>query len=284
MIYDDWCNDWLNYVYIKGTITRTGDQDLVWANIEQTVPLIENVNDFRVLNGIKTGLVGNAPFIGPDIRNFSKDQRIENVMTPSLYVRLNEELKKVNFSSIEDNFLKLPLVVTLPEKLSWKQWIIKGIQRLDEVDYRIYDVEKTNFAAKVFSQKYGVDKIYTLATTDRTPFVISKSVNEAVFVTKFDLSKATDIVELDPKTFEPKYTPSNPVPNYSVKRLVDLICNQVGWGSGTIKGKMIEITLRLFDKHFKGVALPTEEGENIFKNVTLKPKTDETILFNYNGT
>lgn len=54
LIYDDWQNDWMNNTfYLKGTIELTGDPELVRENIHQTSPMLENVNGFRFLNGVR---------------------------------------------------------------------------------------------------------------------------------------------------------------------------------------------------------------------------------------
>lgn len=42
-----------NTFRLKGTINLTGDKEIVKRNIHQMTPIVDNVNNLRILNGIE---------------------------------------------------------------------------------------------------------------------------------------------------------------------------------------------------------------------------------------
>lgn len=113
LIYDDWQNDWLNNTfYMKGTIELTGDPDLVRQNIHQTEPMLDNMNGYRFLNGVRKNTSSDytTKIKYPATRPSSM---IITGMSTTDKVYINDELQKFiaekKPAPIEDR-LVLPLV------------------------------------------------------------------------------------------------------------------------------------------------------------------------------
>lgn len=199
--YDDWMNDWQNdRVDIWGTISKTGDINLVKENIVQVAPLIQGQNRYYLYNTISSNKVTNRNII-------TREGVLLNEKTwlhPKLYNEFNLALQTFNYNE-EPNpeRLVIPLVATRGRYVGWKYNLYcKLLEFLKDDNLTVYDVKKTgtNIQFGGFKTKYGIKEVYSISVPDYSDYVISQTVNQHIQVKKnINLAGIQDIHILTPE-------------------------------------------------------------------------------------
>lgn len=269
LIYDDWQNDWLtNNVNLCGTINLTGDQELVKQHLVQTTPLLNNVNNFRYLNGKR--------YEGEDLRVILPTDNSKWIKESGLssldYITINDELKKLNLGEPNRDKLVIPFLYRTTPKCHWKWLIIKAIKDLERKRIGVYDVDQSNSLRPTLQVKFNTNELYTITTTDNSTRNYAKTLNRAKYIEEIDLSGFTDLIQLHPTTLTPEYSSPESQTNFSLRTLCEKIRSRFNWPQNLIP-YMEDIVTRVFTIGL-GDLIDTEVNPNrkkIFKNVTVTP-------------
>lgn len=190
LIYDDWQNDWMNNTfYLKGTIELTGDPELVRENIHQTSPILENVNGYRFLNGVRKNTENDyiTRIIYPDTPLPSM-QVIG--MTTLDKVVINMELKKFaekNTPKPVEEKLLIPFMYKIATPGNWKWVIINGLRNYLEKDLKVFDVSVNNAVEpgqvksmrNILENMLGTTELYAVSSEDNRVYNFCTAVNPA---------------------------------------------------------------------------------------------------------
>lgn len=269
LIYDDWQNDWLtNNVNLCGTINLTGDQELVKQHLVQTTPLLNNVNNYRYLNGKR--------YVGEDLRvilPIDNSKWIKESGLSSLdYITINEELQKLNLGEPNRDKLVIPFLYRTTPKRHWKWLIIKAIKDLERKKIGVYDVDQSNSLRPTLQVKFNTNELYTITTTDNSTRNYAKTLNRAKYIEEIDLTGFIDLVQLHPTTLSPEYTTPESQTKFSIRSFCEKIRSRFNWPQNLIP-YMEDIVTRVFAIGL-GDLIDTEVNPNrkkIFKNVTVTP-------------
>lgn len=268
LIYDDWQNDWLtNNIHLCGTINLTGDKELVKQHLVQTTPLINNVNNYKYLNGRKTKHDGITIKL-PD------DDKIKKWVRPAQlssydYLVINDELGKLNLGEPDRDKLVIPFLYRTTPKYDWKWLIIKSIKSLEKKRLGIYDVDQHNELRRTLEVKFNTNELYTISTRENKVFKYAKSLTEAKFIEEIDLSGFTDLVQLSPISLTPLYDSPESIPKFSLRKLCEKLATRFSW-ERTLIPQMEEVITRVFSEGL-GDLINREIDTNykkIFRNVT----------------
>lgn len=295
VIYDDWQNEWLtDNFYIKGTIDLTGDQDLVRENIHQMVPIIDNLNNYRFLNGIKRTQTEQPekPVLKLPDRN---QDAFKTKSERNAYERIliNKELEKwcekvrQNPELGEPDPLKLniPLIYRFSKHANWKWILLRGLQYHANYGFKVYDVSVESIADPGDAAKFRnilenilhTTELYTLASESNRVYSFARTKSDTKYIEEIDLSGCIDITILHNTHLTKRYTLENPEPKFSLDKFVDTICNRQGWSS-SLKPKLRDIFEHEFMDHMGWLVTDISDMENkIFRNATLE-KIDRSII------
>lgn len=268
LIYDDWQNDWLtNNVNLCGTINLTGDKDLVKQHLVQTTPLLNNVNNFRYLNG-KRYLGEDVNVIIPDDTNWRKP----SILSSKDFLTINDELKKLNLGEPNRDKLIIPFLYRTTPKYHWKWLIVKAIKDLEKKQIGIYDVDQSNTFRPTLQVKFNTNELYTISSTDNRALNYGKTLNKGKYIEEIDLSGFTDLIQLSPITLTPEYTSIESQPKFSLRGLCEKIRSRFNWNRNLIP-HMEDLVTRVLAEGL-GDLINTEVEFNrrkVFKNVTVTP-------------
>lgn len=268
LLYDDWQNDWLtNNVHLLGTINLTGDKELVKQHIVQTTPLLNNVNNFRYLNGKRTEGHGISVIIPEDESPWIKSPRLSSFD----YVAINKELERLRLGEPNREKLIIPFLYRTTPKYDWKWLIIKAIKRLEQKTVGIYDVDQANELRRTLEVKFNTNELYTISTKENKAFNYAKTLVDTKYIEEIDLSGFTDLVPLSSTTLSPEYGSSS-IPKFNLKGLCEKLRSRFNWDKALIP-KMEELMTDVFAKELGDLINRDVESnpKTVFKNVTLAP-------------
>lgn len=302
--YDDWQNDWMkNRVYLKGTIDLTGDKTIVSQNIHQMVPLLENVNNRRFLNGLQkkgedahTDPVFKLPETLPEKLQAKTPYTVWEREFINGYLKEWGERVKADPEVGKPNQEKLvlPYLFRMTKGGNWKNTIVKSIQYHANKGFQVYDVthgaesDHTTQSGKfrnLLQNMLHSDNLYAVASRSNRVYVHARAVNPAMYIEEVDLSGITDITLLDTETLAQRYTLDNPAPKFNLQKFVDWICNRQEWYDSGIKEEMKNIFQDEFIKTFGQLLASGGRDDNkVFRDVELeKIQRDVVALMDSRG-
>lgn len=223
-----------NTFYLKGTLELTGDPELVKANIHQTVPMVDNLNGFRILDGVERKH-DDADFETKLIlpAKLNENFKIAGEFSGYDLLKLNQELDRaVEAMGLDttpnEEKLVLPLLYRASRAGNWKWNLLKSLERHMRMGFSIFDVATDNVGeAAAFrgtlENLMHSEELYMVASRSNRVYSYAKAVNPTKWCEKIDLSECTDIEILDTLKLTPRYTLDKPAPKMTANDFVEAI-------------------------------------------------------------
>lgn len=291
--YDDWTNDWLNNkVEVRGTVSKTGDFNLVNTHIVQVAPLIQGQNTYRTYNSEQK--VYEQPKVTFWVSKQNPFFYEKTWLDPKLFTEFNALLRQFNLNQTpnRDQF-NIPFLVTKGKFYSWKLALYMAFQHFTHEPLTVYDVRKTggtiNFAT--FKQKYDLKELYAISSKNYSVYEICETENKHVrLVDSISFSSMTDINLVNFDFTKLRGTHNQDA--YKFKDLLNAYYSKYSLNNDQIKGDFFRTALGLFNDYFGHLAfgrkyvkdLPFATGKNkgaIYKNVKIKPHVPYKELVEY---